>query len=286
MRQLILPDVHNRWELVEKVIKSVKPDKTIILGDYFDDFGDDPHIIADVADWFHHSVSQKDRVHICGNHDVHYWFTSNHGLRCSGFEQFKCVAINDFVTKEDWEKLVFFYNLDNKWLLTHAGFHPSWIDRANFRPSEVLEYSLPRAVSRLENETPDAKRAFYAGKNHWFGMPGFSRSRNSPYYGGLLWCDWNKEFHSVRGLHQIVGHTPDYNITWNVIEEGDTRQKEIPAVLGAYTHVLTDKNSHNLCLDSQPGSKYYAIYENGNLSLHEVPVSDRLPKYDKPPRYS
>ena len=52
MKYLILPDVHNRWEKVEKIIKSVKSDKVIFLGDYFDDFGDNPQIIADVADWY------------------------------------------------------------------------------------------------------------------------------------------------------------------------------------------------------------------------------------------
>ena len=269
MRHLILPDVHNRWELVERIIKAIKPDKTILLGDYFDDFGDDPGIIADVADWFHHSVNQKDRIHICGNHDLHYWFAGNRALRCSGYEQFKAVAINDFVTKEDWEKLVFFYNLDDKWLLSHGGLHPSWINPSKFKCSEVMEYDIHKATKRLWNESRDALRAFYADKMHWFAMPGFARSYNCPYYGGLAWCDWNKEFHSVRGLHQIVGHTPNYKLTWNVIEKGEEHQKSLP--LGSVSNPqLTGDNSFNLCLESQPGSKYYAIYDNGNLSVEEV----------------
>jgi hypothetical protein len=30
---------------------------------------------------------------------------------------------------------------------------------------------------------------------------------------------------------------------------------------------LSDEASFNLCLDSQPGSRFYAIYENGKLEI-------------------
>jgi hypothetical protein len=269
MKFLILPDVHNRWEKAEKIIKSVKPDKTIFLGDYFDDFGDDPGIIADVADWFRHSVNQKDRIHLVGNHDTHYWFAGNRALRCSGYEQFKAVAINDFVKKEDWEKLEWFYVLDNRWLLSHAGVHPSWLDPQKFKANIISEYSLDTVVKKLKGDVADAERAFYADKMHWFAMPGFSRSRNSPYYGGLTWCDWTQEFHPIRGVHQLVGHTPSYNVTWNVVERG-AAHRQILSLEEVESPMLTDDSSYNLCLDSQPGSKYYAIYDNQQLTVHNA----------------
>jgi len=277
MKYLILPDVHNRWELAEKIIKSVKPDKTIFLGDYFDDFGDDPGIIADVADWFHHSVNQKNRIHLVGNHDTHYWFSGNRALRCSGYEQFKCISINDFVKKEDWEKLEWFHVLDNKWLLSHAGVHPNWIKPSTFKPDIISEISLTTIKRRLKADIIPAKEAFYANKMHWFAMPGFSRSDVSPYYGGLTWCDWTKEFHPIRGVHQLVGHTPCYDLTWIVVKQEGESFNALP-LEEVSNPTLTDKNSYNLCLDSQPGSKYYAIYENGNLLVHKVPVDWRLPK--------
>ena len=268
MKYLILPDVHNRWEKVEKIIKSVKSDKVIFLGDYFDDFGDNPQIIADVADWFHHSVNQKNRVHLAGNHDLHYWFKDNKAMRCSGYEQFKSITINDFVTKNDWEKLKFFHILDGKWLLSHAGVHPSWIDYSSFKSNKISEFSLETIKRRLIGESIEAKKAFYANGMHWFAMPGFTRSQ-SPYYGGITWCDWNKEFHPIRGIHQLVGHTPNYKLTWSVIEEGVSRFNTLP-LEGVSTPILTDKSSYNLCLDSQPGSQYYAIYEGGKLTIHKA----------------
>ncbi len=266
---LIIPDTHNRWELFEKIVKQESPDLIISLGDAFDDFNDTPQDIIATAEWFHWSVNQKNRIHIAGNHDLHYWFKDNDHMRCSGYDQYKSFIINDFITKKDWEKLVFFYNLDNKWLLTHAGFHPSWIDPSLFKPNKILEYSITKACNRLQNESNDAKKALYRGGNHWFAMPGFTRSYDSPYYGGLTWCDWNKEFHPVRGLHQILGHTPNFKLTWNILKEGEDKFKSLP-LRSVNNPSLTDKNSYNICLDSQPGSKYYAIYENGNLTIHET----------------
>ena len=265
---LILPDIHNRHEKAEQIIKSVKPDQTILLGDYWDDFNDTPQDIAETAEWFHWSINQKNRIHICGNHDSHYWFKDNTFLRCSGYEQYKAISINDFVKKEDWEKLVFYYVLDNQWLLSHAGVSPYWINPHKFNSAEVNQFSLDFIVKRLKNETNEAKKKFYLNKIHWFGMPGYTRSNNSPYYGGITWLDWNGEFHPIRGVHQIVGHTPNNQITWNIVKEKDTSPLWKLSIEEIENPILTDENSYNLCLDSHPGSKYYAIYENKQLTIH------------------
>src|SRR6266705_1062443 len=129
MNYLIIPDIHTRCGIAEKIVKHHQNDvdKVVFLGDYFDDFGDDPRLASETADWFRHSVNQPNRIHICGNHDVHYWFKDCNEIRCSGYEQFKSIAINDIVTKKDWEKLIFHYVIDDKWLLSHAGVHPTWI---------------------------------------------------------------------------------------------------------------------------------------------------------------
>lgn len=270
MKILILPDVHNRWELAEKIIAHVKPDQTIFLGDYFDDFGDDPHSIAETADWFHHSVNQPNRIHLCGNHDIHYWFKDNRGVRCSGYDQFKSIAINDIVTKKDWEKLVFYHVLDGKFLLSHAGVHPTWMDQGKRNMTEISEYSLTQVVDKLKRDSLDCKRKLAKGDCHWFVISGFARG-SSPYYGGLLWCDWTQEFHCIRGLHQIVGHTPTYTPTWNIVGDGEDSPTVHPLVVGAQDWNITDKSSFNLCLDSVPGSRYYGIYEDGKLTVFENP---------------
>ena len=271
MKYLIIPDIHSRWEVAEKTIKHVEGvDKVVFLGDYFDDFHDDPHIAAETADWFHHSINQKNRIHLCGNHELHYWFADNKSVRCSGYEQSKSFAINDIVTAQDWKKLIFFYVLDDTWLLTHAGVHPCWINPAKFKEKLPVETTLKKLTNKLTRESEEFLRDTGREKLHWFDIPGRSRCRNSPYYGGLLWCDWTQEFWPTRGIHQLIGHTPlrGYETPWRFLKEGD------PVTHTGALRVVpkpSNETSYNLCLDSHPGSQFYAVYENGNLTIHRNP---------------
>lgn len=269
MRILILPDVHNRWEKAERVIKLVAPDQVIFLGDYFDDFGDDPHTIAETADWFHHSVNQPNRIHLCGNHDTHYWFADNPRCRCSGYDQYKSIAINDLVQQRDWQKLKFFHVIDDKWLLSHAGVHPAWLNPSKFKACDFPEYSLNYLKKRLKQDSEACLIALGRFQHHWFTTSGFARGP-SPYYGGITWCDWNKEFHPIKGINQIVGHTPNYELYVIARKEGDTKSSTLPLRVGVQDFELSPTSSINICLDSQPGSRFYGIYENGKLTVEEV----------------
>ena len=280
MRNIILPDIHNKIAVAEKILKDFPYDHAWFLGDYFDDFYDTPDIVAEVAKWFKKSIRKKDRIHLCGNHDIHYWFKDNENVRCSGYDQYKSIAISDILENKDWEKLKFFYVLDGKWLLSHAGVHPTWIDPDSVSKKEFVSSNLTSIVDKLEYDSVDAVKKFYANKEHWFSCAGFSRSYRSRSYGGLLWCDWNQEFGPIKGIHQIVGHTPQRSIKWVSIMEATASYSVLP--LGdsminftlnensfLFTPTLTETTSYNLCLDTHPGSQYYAIYDNGALTIHK-----------------
>jgi hypothetical protein len=268
MKVLIIPDIHNRIDVAEKIIGSVKPDQTIFLGDVFDDFHDTPDIARKVAMWFRESVHRSDRIHLVGNHDTHYWFKDNSALRCSGYEYAKSIAINDIVTLKEWEKLKWFHVIDDTWLLSHAGFHPSILGGDAFHPLELSTSTLKHVVKRLNRDVKEANKALYAKGGHWFTRPGFSRS-SSPFYGGLTWCDWNDEFIPIKGVNQIVGHTPSRRITWKNVEKGDTRWKQV-YLENNVVPVFAKDTSYNICLDTHPGSQYYAIYEHGKLQIHKT----------------
>lgn len=265
-KYLIIPDLHLRHDIAEKIIKQENPNLTIFLGDVFDDFNDTPDMIRETSEWFQWSINQKNRIFCCGNHDVHYWFKDNKKLRCSGYDQFKSIIINDIVTAQDWEKLVFFYVIDNKWLLSHAGVHPFWIG-LNSKEKRKESQSLIKITEKLSEDSIYAKINFSHNNAHWFSMPGFTRS-NSSNYGGILWLDFDGEFVPIKGIHQICGHTPNLEPTWKVMEnDGNLKQYSWDEIKNP---VLTDSNSYNICLDSRPGSNYYAIYENGNLTIHPI----------------
>ena len=271
-KTLILPDVHTRYELAETIIDKVKPDLTIFLGDFFDDFNDSPMVAENVALWFVKSINKTDRIHLCGNHDVMYWFKDNMNTRCSGYHHSKSFVINNIVKRTDWEKLKFFHVLDNKWLLSHAGVHPVWINSDEFKSSTISEAKLSDIVEKLEYDSTQAIKNLQSNNDHWFTYAGFSRSMRSRSYGGLLWCDWNQEFIPMRGIHQIVGHTPQRSLQKVVVHEDSDKYVVLPVEDSTSTDssVMTDKNSYNICLDSHPGSQYYAIYENNALTVHKV----------------
>ena len=88
---LIIPDIHLKWERVNRVINHVGADEIIFLGDYFDDFNDTPEQVDEMVSWLEHSAKQPNRIHLFGNHDMHYAF-SDAGFQCSGFEQWKLLS--------------------------------------------------------------------------------------------------------------------------------------------------------------------------------------------------
>lgn len=267
-KTVIIPDTHNRWEIFEKIVKHESPDLTISLGDAFDDFHDTVNDIQKTAYWFKKSINTPNRIHLVGNHDLHYWFKDSPTTQCGGWDQFKSVAINDIVTSNDWEKLKFFYVLDNKWLLSHAGVHPYWIDPVKTREGIPLNLTLQKLSKKLDGDSEECIIKSRKDDIHWFAMPGFSRCEGSPYHGGLLWCDWNEEFRPITGINQLVGHTPQVGqLTWKFLKEGDPVTHSAP--LGVVPK-FSKNDSYNLCLDSHPGSRFYAIYENGELTIESI----------------
>lgn len=266
MKYLIIPDVHNHSDRAEKIIQHVKADQIIFLGDYFDDFNDTAHDVTETAAWLRWSVNQENRIHLCGNHDIHYWFKDNRDTRCSGFEQYKSVAINNILGPEHWNKLKFFHVLDD-WILSHGGVHPYWIDANKFRNNESVEITQEELVKKLERDSKQCIKDLTKGGHHWFIIAGFSRSR-APFAGGLLWCDFNQEFEPIKGIHQIVGHTPDRHVVrWNFLKEGSTEPER--TVHGAEPY-LSKQSSYNVCIDSYPALKWYAVLEEKKLSIHET----------------
>lgn len=203
---LIIPDLHHRWEQAEKIIAAVGADEVLFLGDYFDDFGDNPAMVKATTDWLEDSVAKPNRIHLWGNHDVHYAFVYK-TFQCSGYEQWKYFIVHDSINPKVWDKLKFYHFLDNKWLLTHAGLHklnvPDSIKKfRKDRPKFVLELS-----GWLDHEIRKGFNAAADGNGSWIFNAGAARWGHQR-VGGITWCDFQREFFPVQGINQIVGHTP------------------------------------------------------------------------------
>src|SRR5271157_1797873 len=132
MKELIIGDIHNKVDLVNKILKDKESeyDNIIFLGDFFDDYNDNINDAERVAYWLKESLEKKNRIHLWGNHDFHYFLYFCKSVRGSGFSKNKGDAINKILKKEDWDKILWFYESQG-FIFSHAGFNRSLLHSIN-----------------------------------------------------------------------------------------------------------------------------------------------------------
>lgn len=235
MKILIIPDLHNHINWVERLIAKESPDLTIYQGDYFDDFGDNPLIAQQTATWLKQSLHQPNRIHLFGNHDIDYCWPSNPYLYSPGFTLEKSKAINKVLSRKDWNKLKLFYIHDN-WIFSHAGINKAELP---YNPTVDITNIL-QLKPFIEKCEVDALANAANNQSHILLAYGTRMGEIRP--GGVLWQDWSR-FRPIPKINQIVGHTPSHKV----------RFKNIPN--------NTKCVSFNVCLDT--ANKYYGTLENG-----------------------
>lgn len=191
MPTLIIPDIHNKWRIAERIIAENPADKRIFLGDIYDDFGDTLEQVEAMAWWHKQALGDPKNVFLWGNHDLPYAYPhlKEDELYCSGNTRQKAEVINSVLSPEDWAKTKV-CAWEGDWLLSHAGFS------ATFLQQEDIEEMAQSAMKSLEHEhVPILFRA------------GWARGGDQA-KGGVTWLDWNEEFEPIAGIQQIVGHTP------------------------------------------------------------------------------
>ena len=193
---MIIPDIHMNYLDAELIISSEHPDKVVFLGDYFDSFGDTLELAEQTAHWLSHSIRDKNRVHLVGNHDLGYMTDLLH-LKSAGFTEYKKHAID--MHQIAWDKMRLYYFLDD-WLCTHAGVSRQFFEK----------YGKKNLVEFMRQSGEDIKHINSAGYQHRFLQCGRSRGGQHE-HGGILWCDYD-EFEDIAGQKQIFGHTRDANV--------------------------------------------------------------------------
>lgn len=227
---VVVPDVHDKHAEAEDIVARESPCSAVFLGDYFDGRGEgEPE---GTARWLAASMARPERVHLLGNHDVHY-LCDNAGLRCSGYDP--RVRESARAARVPWERAHPYCWLDRTWLCTHAG----------------LSAALVRALAGSDSEA-DA-RAVIAGAHGQ--LEAAKAGRGAPLFGagasrggaqetgGITWCDYS-EFEDVAGIRQIFGHT-----------RGDAVRSR------------AGRSEHH-CLDT--GLRHYAVYLDGSVRVRKA----------------
>ena len=94
---LIIPDVHNRIEWVERAIATFNPNLTILLGDYFHSFDDDKIARTETtARWLLESLKNPNRIYLLGNHDFCHTFGGIYP-QCGGWTKRKQEIIDRII---------------------------------------------------------------------------------------------------------------------------------------------------------------------------------------------
>lgn len=226
MRTLIIPDLHHRTDHADHWLATEKYDRVVFLGDYFDSFDDETNDARQTAIWLRNRMETTDDIFLLGNHDAAYLFPDDPALECEGFTCEKAAAIGEILQPHHWHRLELAWE-EQGWLLSHAGFHPVWIDIP----------SVPRILARCRTAMELARRSEVDPILGYGEKPGGIQR-----YGGPLWMDW-ASLQPIAGIHQIVGHSSD-----DQVRENSTLE------------------SRNFCLDVNNASAA-AILSDGEIRL-------------------
>jgi hypothetical protein len=194
---LIIPDIHHKVELAERILDKHPRLPAIFLGDYFDDFHDTPADMETTCRWLQRKTAEKRHTFLLGNHCFAY-ISYELGVRwgyCSGWALAKQQVFHEYFRGDTFLKAGKWMVQCQGWLISHAG-----VTREIFPAGEIMDWART------------AERALTEGVMHAAFLAG--RERGGPAkYGGILWCDWNA-FEPVKDVPQIVGHTPAADVRY------------------------------------------------------------------------
>jgi len=285
MKILVIPDIHNRYLSAQSLIDRLDYDKCILLGDYFDSYGDTWMDAENTAIWLRDKVLTNPKiVPLIGNHDTNYFWPWHPDLRCSGFTDAKRDAIRKIITQDHVNQFDFFH-VESDFVFSHAGLTVQvWKDiKMNFDPyDESKETRLEQFVRILSYWIDKTKSDLLKNARVPLLEPGWDRGGRIP-NGGIDWVDWSN-FASVKGVNQIVGHSP-HNVPEVHIQytDGSYTKKTVTEYCKFKKEFDRNKVSINFDLDTH--SNHYAIITDGQVevwdAMYDLPIS-KLIQYHIP----
>lgn len=200
----IVPDVHGRvfW----KALKDIKTDAPIVfLGDYLDPYGFEGITPEDAIEVFKEILQFKkdnpERVTLLlGNHDCEYALSKRIcNCRCDNLHY---QEIQDMF-RNNWEWFKMTYEFENKgikWLLSHAGINPNWMNDWSFKKDDIGKFNewLNKKDSKFITSLESVSR--FRGGMEYDG---------SPVWADIREYEWKpiEKMNSIGYDRQVCGHT-------------------------------------------------------------------------------
>ena len=255
---LVIPDIHNRIEWAEDVIAREGGDcnSIVFTGDYFDHYGDTPQDAYHTALWLQRSLRDPRRTHLLGNHDIGYFACGRQNATWGGWSEGKHDIIAQIFRKQDFAAMPLHLAAQaGPWLLSHAGFCGGRHSLLTDTPSRVLLHWAHQARLDLQHHMDQIRTL-----PPLIGI-GWHRGGDRP-VGGLFWCDFDREFVPLPGLHQICGHTPDKVRGHLLMAKGQTRTVLMSELSQEAANRLVPGyvRSQNWCLDTH-GHSWAKIHD-------------------------
>lgn len=254
---LLISDIHQDIDWVEKVLFQESPDRVIWMGDWFDSHKPVDKIFGarQTAKWLKERIENNPKdVFLFGNHDFPYYEVAPACRRhtnkrhiytyCSGFTNSKAKEINKELTEEHWQRFLPFCFVNNEYVISHAGISSHWWPVANTDDIPTLAFVYDKAMTAVVNARSYPMDILDAG---------LARGGNAV-VGGFTWLDWDEEFTDEIPFAQIVGHTANHN------------------------HIR--QRGRSFCIDG--GQHTYAYFQkDGELRLTSITTPFKYTKYDK-----
>lgn len=242
MKEVIIPDIHDKVDLAQKIMDKEKGvDRIVLLGDYFDSWTGDVKAATHSAEKVKSWVKDYRITKLLGNHDQSYWLgPSDPWHLCSGYSVAKKDAIWSVLSADDWNNL-HLHTWVQGWLVSHAGFDVSFL---GYAPGEYMTKAIDDVCDMTIRKAAERPVVLTSTRLPLLGA-GYSRGGRQK-VGGITWCHWD-ELNTPDGLMQLVGHTRGEEVRYK------------------YSHGAMPST---VCLDTD--LSHYGVVEDGILTVKET----------------
>lgn len=191
MKHLFVGDIHGKVEIVRAALEY--DGQVIFLGDFIDSFDRSVDEHRECYELVLNAIEAGKAQSVYGNHELSYLMPMRH--KCSGWDLARECVIRDY--KDRIQKLFkpTIYIKDLNVLVTHAGVTRTLWQYLDLTPENCEE----RLTEEFQSESSSIHNICPMRGGHAL-------------FGGIFWCD-SRVIQVVPGIHQVVGHTPQKQIT-------------------------------------------------------------------------